>query len=104
MHMNKRRPSRRPFRGLMIAVLFIVSSLDGRMVKGQVTTADITGTVTDISGASVSGAKVTVSNTATQEMRTTTSSASGTFSVALLNPDPTRSRSQAADSRPLRRS
>ncbi len=86
MHMSERRPSSRPFRTLMIAILLIVSSLGGYMARGQVTTADITGTVTDTSGASVSGAKVTVSNTATQEVRTTTSSVSGTFSVTLLNP------------------
>jgi hypothetical protein len=62
----------------MIAILFVVSSLGGRIAKGQVTTADITGTVADISGASISGAKVTVSNTATQ-VRTTTSSVSGSI-------------------------
>lgn len=55
-------------------------------VKAQVTTADINGTVTDSTGKVVSGATVTVTNTATGISRTTTTGASGDFLVTQLSP------------------
>ena len=51
---------------------------------GQVTTADIVGTVTDATGAVVSNATVTIVNLGTNETRTATSNASGDYQVTLL--------------------
>jgi hypothetical protein len=52
----------------------------------QVTTADLLGTVQDPSGASVPGAKVTVTNTGTKETRSATTGGSGEYTLTLLNP------------------
>ena len=52
----------------------------------QQTTGDILGTVTDSSGAVIPGAKVTIDNLGTHEVRNAASSASGEYVVNLLNP------------------
>ena len=55
-------------------------AVSGNLARAQaVANAQISGTVTDSSGAAVSGAKVTVSQTATNVVRTTISSADGSF-------------------------
>ena len=51
---------------------------------GQLTTADILGTVTDASGASIPNATVVLKNTGTNEARTATSNGSGDYSFTLL--------------------
>ena len=53
-------------------------------VRAQLTTADIVGTVTDGTGATIAGAQVTLTNIETQAKRTATSSGSGDFSFTLL--------------------
>ncbi len=55
-------------------------------VYGQVVTGDIVGTVTDISGAVVPQAKVTVTNVATGVSRVITTDSSGNYSVTTLPP------------------
>jgi hypothetical protein len=52
--------------------------------RAQVTTADIVGTVTDLTGAVVTTATVTATDTGTGEVRTTNVSPSGEFQFALL--------------------
>jgi len=52
----------------------------------QITTAEITGTVTDPGGAVVTGAKVTVTNVATSATRTSTSNEEGVYRIPSLNP------------------
>ena len=52
----------------------------------QVPTGDITGTVTDPSGAFISGAVITISSSATGAQRTVTSNESGVYSLPGLNP------------------
>jgi hypothetical protein len=52
-----------------LAVFYLVYS-----VSAQVNTADILGTVSDAGGAVLPNAKVTVQNTATNEIRTATTS------------------------------
>ncbi len=52
----------------------------------QVTTGDIVGTATDSGGAIVANAKVTVENTATQQVRSIQSGSSGEYSFTLLQP------------------
>ena len=56
-------------------------------MQAQVTTADLTGTVTDTSGQVVAGATVTVANPRTGFSRTITTDNSGSFSVTELPPD-----------------
>ena len=51
---------------------------------GQLTTADILGTVTDASGAAIPNATIVLTNTGTNEKRTATSNASGEYSFNLL--------------------
>ena len=53
-------------------------------MHAQVTTADIVGNVTDSTGAVVTSASVTATNTATGEVKTATVSGSGTFQFSLL--------------------
>jgi hypothetical protein len=47
---------------------------------------EITGTVTDASGAVIAGAQVTVTNTATQQVRTAISNDTGVYSLPYLAP------------------
>jgi hypothetical protein len=60
--------------------------LCGTRTSAQVTTADVVGTVSDASGASLSNAKITVVSLATGEARTTESTSSGDYDVAFLLP------------------
>ena len=53
---------------------------------GQNTTGSITGRLTDPTGAVIAGAKVTVRNLGTGEVRTLTTDASGDFTATLLLP------------------
>jgi Carboxypeptidase regulatory-like domain/TonB dependent receptor len=70
-------------RAALLFVLLLVASLPA---LGQLTTADILGTVTDASGAVIPNAQVTITNQGTQEKRTTTSNASGDYLFSLLPP------------------
>jgi hypothetical protein len=56
------------------------------LVFAQSGTGDITGTVTDTTGASIGGATVTITNPATGFTRTLQTSESGIFSAPALNP------------------
>ena len=64
---------------LMCALLLCVSG-----VRSQQNTADILGTVTDISGAVVPGATVTLTNTGTNVSQTTQSSGTGDYTFTLV--------------------
>src|SRR5712691_1327039 len=52
----------------------------------QVNTADILGTISDAGGAVIPGVKVTVQNAATNDVKTTTSNATGDFIFNLMQP------------------
>src|SRR6476660_8150985 len=52
----------------------------------QITSGTITGVVTDTSGAVVAGANVTITSTQTGGVRTSTTSAEGSFSFPELSP------------------
>ena len=69
---------------LIIATLFAVASLP--VVAQSITTGDLSGTVTDSSGAVVSGATVTVRDLGTGATRTVTTNDSGAYRVSLLKP------------------
>ncbi|HEY1580693.1 MAG TPA: TonB-dependent receptor [Terracidiphilus sp.] len=57
-----------------------------RSVSAQSTTADITGTVTDVSGASLPHAKVTLTNLGTKEVRTAETTDAGDYTFTQLGP------------------
>jgi Carboxypeptidase regulatory-like domain len=65
----------------MLFALLLVASLTA---FGQLTTADILGTITDASGAVIPNAQVTLTNLGTQEKRTITSNSSGDYTFTLL--------------------
>src|SRR6201995_2993992 len=57
-----------------------------RFASAQSTTADITGTVTDATGASLTNATVTLTNLGTKEVRTAQTSAAGDYTFTQLGP------------------
>ena len=67
---------------LLVVILLIAPS----MVAQSLVSGDLTGTVTDPSGAVVSGATVTLKNDATGASRTTTTNGSGSYRFSLLQP------------------
>src|ERR1700746_817766 len=68
---------------LAVLCMLLLSATQG---KAQTTTADVVGTVTDPSGAVLSGAKVTVENLATHGTHTTQTTSSGDYDVPFLLP------------------
>jgi hypothetical protein len=75
---------KKPF-ALALAVLALTLSLVVISI-GQGTTSRVTGTVTDNSGAAVSGATVTLTNEGTNTSQTTQTSESGTYTFDLIQP------------------
>jgi hypothetical protein len=71
---------------LRAALLACLAMLCVHTVWAQVNTADILGTVTDAGGAVITNAKVTVQNTATNDVKTTTTSAAGEYVFNLVQP------------------
>ncbi|HWY71174.1 MAG TPA: carboxypeptidase regulatory-like domain-containing protein [Terriglobales bacterium] len=69
---------------LALAVLLSLFAVTLPVVFAQVTTTNIAGTVTDASGASVAGAQVTVTNTGTNQIRTTQTNAQGDYRLEFL--------------------
>jgi len=64
----------------LVALMFLFTSA----AFGQLTTADILGTVTDATGAVVPNATIVLNNLGTNEKRTTTSNSSGDYNFTLL--------------------
>jgi Carboxypeptidase regulatory-like domain len=71
-------------RGIQLGFLLTFSLLFTIPVVGQLTTADILGTVTDSTGAVVPNATVTLNNLGTNEKRTAQSNSSGDYNFTLL--------------------
>ena len=69
---------------LASASLLLTSTL--LLAQTTISTGSIVGTVTDPTGAVVSGAKVTIRNKATSSANTTTSTSAGTFTSGALIP------------------
>ena len=80
-HMKVRSCITRPLFVLLIAAVMAPSLMAQSLVSG-----DLTGTVTDPSGAVVSGASVTLKSVATGSTQTTTTNANGTYRFSLLPP------------------
>src|SRR5438270_9433933 len=66
--------------------VLIVLTLTGILAAQTITTGDISGTVTDSSGAIVPSATVTVKNLGTGETRTVTANTAGIYRAAQLSP------------------
>ncbi len=71
---------------LRLCLALFIGCLAGAPVFGQVSTGQLSGTVTDPSGAVVSGATVTVIQKGTGTTRTVTTGDAGTYTVPLLPP------------------
>lgn len=73
-------------RSRVFLVLFALAAalLSWHPAQAQKITGTITGTVTDSSGAAVSGATVTITNTATNKVQTATTDAQGGYTFAEL--------------------
>src|SRR5262249_57306944 len=72
------------FRNLLAFLLLTI--LTAVFAFGQAETGQVSGTVTDPSGAVVSGAKVTLTNNGTGQARTTQTSANGSYAFTNLQP------------------
>lgn len=72
--------------GPTLSVLAVCLCMCSIPAVSQIVTGSIVGTVTDSSGAAVSGATVTITNDATSEHRTAPTNGSGDYSFPLLPP------------------
>ena len=79
-----------------LSLLFATMALTAASFAQSTTSGDISGTLTDPTGAVIPNAKVTVSNTATGDTKTVTTSASGTYRISLLQPGQYRVSATAA--------
>ena len=80
-----RNPRRTLRIAAMLAALFLAAILPGsHALLAQTITGSILGTVTDPSGAVVSGAKVSANNTATGVVTSTTTNAEGLYNIRFL--------------------
>ncbi|MBV9158380.1 MAG: carboxypeptidase regulatory-like domain-containing protein, partial [Acidobacteriaceae bacterium] len=71
---------------IVTAVAVALALINAAPLKAQGTNAQITGHVTDATGASVAGAKVVVRNVSTQRTWETVSNAEGLYTVPQLDP------------------
>ena len=69
-----------------LALLVIALMMAPSLVAQSLVSGDLTGTITDPSGAVVSGANVTLKSDATGATRTTTTNSSGAYRFSLLQP------------------
>src|SRR5579862_5399379 len=70
----------------ILALLVIALVMAPSLMAQSLVSGDLTGTVTDPSGAVVSGATVTLKNDANGQTRTTTTNSSGAYRFSLLQP------------------
>jgi hypothetical protein len=70
-------------RGILCAILLLSCSL---LLRAQSTYGSLTGTVTDSSGAAISDATATLTNTATEEKQTQSTGETGLYSFVNLSP------------------
>jgi len=70
----------------LLSVLVIALLMTPSLVAQSLVSGDLTGTITDPSGAVVPNATVTLKSTGTGQTRTTTSNNSGAYRFSLLQP------------------
>src|SRR5258708_16974901 len=85
MNSNSPRPGTR-FGLLALVSMFVLLSSALLVAQTTLSTGSIVGTVSDPSSAVVSGAKVVITNTGTNQTVTLTSNSSGAFSTGPLDP------------------
>ncbi len=73
---------------LSLLVILAVTIFSAGNAYAQVSGANLSGTITDPSGAAIAGAKVTITNKATSVTRDVTTDAAGFYSVPNLLPGP----------------
>jgi uncharacterized membrane protein len=71
---------------LMLTALTVVGLSSTISAQTTISTGSIQGTITDQSGALVSGAKVTISNKGTGQTFSVTTTSTGTYASGALNP------------------
>jgi hypothetical protein len=71
---------------VFVSLLAVLIALPAMMWAQSLTSGDVTGTITDPSGAAVVGAAVTIKNNDTGQTQAATSSNTGAYRFALLNP------------------
>jgi hypothetical protein len=86
--------ARTPYSIVLLVLVLFVAEL--RPCIGQTFTATVTGLITDPSEAGIPGATVTVTNTATNEKRTTKTGAEGRYTLPQLLPGPYELTAEAA--------
>src|ERR1700754_1776127 len=70
----------------ILAVLVIATVMAPSLMAQSLVSGDLTGTVTDPSGAVVSGATVMIKNNSTGASRTATTNSNGNYRFSLLGP------------------
>jgi len=79
--------SQRRFTVLAVCAMFVAAGMAPVLLaQTTISTGSIVGTVTDPSGAVVSGAKVTITNKATGQLITATTTSTGTYASGALTP------------------
>jgi hypothetical protein len=86
-----------------VSVLLLTGLIASIPVFAQKITGDISGTVTDASGAAVSGAVVRAENTGTGEKQSATTNETGFFRIVNLNPGQYRLTAEAAGFKTMQR-
>jgi Carboxypeptidase regulatory-like domain/TonB-dependent Receptor Plug Domain len=71
----------------LMATVSIVPNLGSRVAYAQADLGEITGVITDASGAVIGNANVTITNVATGAVRVGTTNSKGEYSITQLNPD-----------------
>lgn len=74
--------SKHSFGAFAVAIVFLMAI----GLQGQITTAEVTGTVTDATGAVVVGATITITNPATNTQRTMQTNSAGVYDITSLPP------------------
>jgi hypothetical protein len=76
------------FSGFSLLAILAITFLSAGYAYAQVSGANLSGTITDPSGAAIAGAKVTITNKATSVTRDVTTDSAGFYSVPNLLPGP----------------
>ncbi len=74
------------WKSLLPLLVMMFMLISGQQVRGQVVTGTLTGTVVDLTGATVPEAKVTITEISTGVQRSTTTSADGLYDFPYLAP------------------
>src|ERR1700733_11748189 len=77
---------RRLWSAMNVPLLTLILVSGTIVARAQVVTADVIGSVTDVSGAIVPGASIAIENTGTHEKRTATSASDGAYAFNVLPP------------------